>query len=219
MSLPNETGVARLLREMNERDALFRALSADDSLKGLRTSLSVIETQMDTLRTVDIAKQLQAPALRAAEVAKHLQAPALKATDIAKQLQAPALRAVDIAKQLQAAALRPAEVAMKLQDSTALRTREITKRLPTVAVPCSSNSTPKTKSTETPVRTVADLGPMIRKARKAMKFNQADFAAHAGVGRRFISELEGGKGSLEFDKVIACAIVAGIDISARNRQS
>jgi y4mF family transcriptional regulator len=58
---------------------------------------------------------------------------------------------------------------------------------------------------------------MIRKARKAMKLNQTEFAAHAGVGRRFISELEGGKGSLEFDKVLACAAAAGVDIAARSR--
>jgi y4mF family transcriptional regulator len=69
------------------------------------------------------------------------------------------------------------------------------------------------------IRTVSDLGTMIRKARKGMKLTQAAFAAHAGVGRRFISELEGGKGSLEFDKVIACALAAGIDISARSRTS
>jgi y4mF family transcriptional regulator len=67
------------------------------------------------------------------------------------------------------------------------------------------------------IRSIADLGPLIRKARKAMKLNQAQFAAHAGVGRRFLSELEGGKPSLEFDKVLACAAAAGIDLFARPR--
>src|SRR3546814_5315513 len=51
--------------------------------------------------------------------------------------------------------------------------------------------------TRNPLKSIAELGPMVRDARKAMKMNQAEFAAHAGVGRRFVSELEGGKPSLE----------------------
>src|SRR3546814_9948553 len=58
--------------------------------------------------------------------------------------------------------------------------------------------------TRNPLKSIAELGPMVRDARKAMKMNQAEFAAHAGVGRRFVSELEGGKPRLEFDKVLAC---------------
>jgi y4mF family transcriptional regulator len=65
----------------------------------------------------------------------------------------------------------------------------------------------------------ADIGALIRKARKALKLSQTEFAAHAGVGRRFVSELEAGKPSLEFDKVLACAVAAGIDITARPRRT
>ena len=68
-----------------------------------------------------------------------------------------------------------------------------------------------------PLKLVADLGPLIRKSRKAMKFSQQQFADAAGVGRRFLSELENGKPSLEFDKVISCALAAGIDILAKPR--
>lgn len=67
------------------------------------------------------------------------------------------------------------------------------------------------------VRSVAELGVRVRRARKAMKMNQSEFAAHAGVGRRFVSELEGGKASLQFDRVMACAEAAGIDLTARVR--
>lgn len=67
------------------------------------------------------------------------------------------------------------------------------------------------------VRSVAELGALVRRARKTMKMNQSEFAAHAGVGRRFVSELEGGKASLEFDRVMACAQAAGIDLTARLR--
>jgi y4mF family transcriptional regulator len=72
-------------------------------------------------------------------------------------------------------------------------------------------------STE-PVTSVADLAPLIRKARKDMKMNQQAFADAAGVGRRFLSELENGKPSLEFDKVLTCALAAGIDIIAKPRR-
>lgn len=70
-----------------------------------------------------------------------------------------------------------------------------------------------------PLKSIADLGLLVRDARKAMKMNQAEFAAHAGVGRRFVSELEGGKPSLEFDKVLACAGAAGVDLFATRRRA
>jgi len=75
-----------------------------------------------------------------------------------------------------------------------------------------------TGTTRNSLKSIADLGQMVRDARKAMKMNQAEFAAHAGVGRRFVSELEGGKPSLEFDKVLACAAAAGVDLFAKKRR-
>ncbi len=69
-----------------------------------------------------------------------------------------------------------------------------------------------------PVTSAADLAPLVRKARKDMKMNQQAFADAAGVGRRFLSELENGKPSLEFDKVLACTLAAGIDIIAKPRR-
>lgn len=64
----------------------------------------------------------------------------------------------------------------------------------------------------------ADLAPIIRAVRKRMGMTQQQFADAAGVGRRFLSELENGKPSLEFDKVIKCALGAGIDIYAKPRR-
>ncbi|MGZ8297812.1 MAG: helix-turn-helix transcriptional regulator [Allosphingosinicella sp.] len=64
----------------------------------------------------------------------------------------------------------------------------------------------------------ADLGSIIRSARKALALNQQEFADLAGVGRRFVSELESGKPSLEFDKVLRCCAAAGIDILAAPRR-
>lgn len=68
-----------------------------------------------------------------------------------------------------------------------------------------------------PITSAADLAPLIRASRKRMKMSQQQFADACGVGRRFLSELENGKPSLEFDKVLACALGAGIDLSAKPR--
>lgn len=166
MSLSKETDAARLLREMRERDSVFKMLDTAGSLKRLRSPLGDI--------TATIEKLAQPPF-----------------QDVIRKIQsAPGQRALELARQLS----QPTSVAPEA--------RKEPRPSATVAI-----------------RTVSELGPMIRKARKAMKLNQTEFAAHAGVGRRFISELEGGKGSLEFDKVVACALAAGIDISARSRSA
>ncbi|THK36770.1 transcriptional regulator [Ensifer sp. MPMI2T] len=62
-----------------------------------------------------------------------------------------------------------------------------------------------------------DLGHLVRKAREARKLSQQEFADLAGVGRRFISELENGKATLEFQKVLKVAHAAGISILAQPR--
>ena len=59
----------------------------------------------------------------------------------------------------------------------------------------------------------------IKAARKAMGMTQKTFADISGVGRRFISELERGKASLEFDRVVKVCNAAGIDIFAISRGS
>ena len=67
------------------------------------------------------------------------------------------------------------------------------------------------------VREPADLGRLVREARKSMKLSQQRFADLANVGRRFVSELEAGKASLEFGKVLMVCKAAGIDILATRR--
>ena len=50
--------------------------------------------------------------------------------------------------------------------------------------------------------TSAELGQAVLVAREAMGLKQADLAARAGVGRKFLWQLEGGKATLRNDKVM-----------------
>lgn len=62
------------------------------------------------------------------------------------------------------------------------------------------------------VRTVADIGRRVREARKAMGMTQQRFADLAGVGRRFLVELEQGKPTLEIERVLAVCQAAGLKL-------
>ena len=59
---------------------------------------------------------------------------------------------------------------------------------------------------------VADLGQAIRAVRKKRGLTQQNFADLAGVGRRFLSELEKGKPTLEIGRVMKVASAAGIQL-------
>ncbi|MBW8300897.1 MAG: helix-turn-helix transcriptional regulator [Hydrogenophaga sp.] len=70
---------------------------------------------------------------------------------------------------------------------------------------------------DVPVNSIKDLGRMVRRLRESRKQSQQEFADLAGVGRRFLSELENGKPTLEFEKVLQVARAAGISLFARGR--
>lgn len=63
----------------------------------------------------------------------------------------------------------------------------------------------------------AMLGEMVRETRKAGGLSQQELADMAGVGRRFVSELENGKSTLEFGRVLIVCAASGIDVHARTR--
>lgn len=50
--------------------------------------------------------------------------------------------------------------------------------------------------------TPADLAQAVINARQAMGLRQVDLAARAGVGRKFLWQLEQGKATLRVDKVL-----------------
>lgn len=68
-----------------------------------------------------------------------------------------------------------------------------------------------------PISSPIALGLIARETRKSMKLSQQEFADFAGVGRRFISEFERGKSSLEFGLVLKVCEAAGITILAKRK--
>lgn len=62
------------------------------------------------------------------------------------------------------------------------------------------------------VQSVADIGKRVREARRKMGMTQQRFADLAGVGRRFLLELERGKATLEIGRVLAVCRAAGIKL-------
>ena len=53
-----------------------------------------------------------------------------------------------------------------------------------------------------PINTVRELGAGLRKARKALGLTQADLALAAGVGLRFVVDLEAGKPTVQLELVL-----------------
>ena len=63
-----------------------------------------------------------------------------------------------------------------------------------------------------PVASASDIGISVRRARKAAGLRQDDLAGLAGVGTRFLVELEVGKPTMRLDKVLAVLAVLGITL-------
>lgn len=72
-------------------------------------------------------------------------------------------------------------------------------------------------ATRRQISSTADLGVLVRDRRLKMGLTQQALADTAGTGRRFISELEGGKATLEFGKIIQVSRILGIDLFAMSR--
>ncbi|WP_274631357.1 helix-turn-helix domain-containing protein [Arvimicrobium flavum] len=71
------------------------------------------------------------------------------------------------------------------------------------------------------MQTITDaksLGSLIRKERKAQKLTQEQLAAVAGVGVRFVRELEAGKESCQIGRALQVAATLGLSISVDSRR-
>jgi len=60
--------------------------------------------------------------------------------------------------------------------------------------------------------TPAAIGLAIKRARKSMGLRQDELAAAAGVGLRFLVELERGKDTVQLGRTLAVLAAAGLDL-------
>lgn len=67
------------------------------------------------------------------------------------------------------------------------------------------------------VHTMAELGAFVIDHRKAERHTQQELADLAGVGRRFLSEVEAGKPTAEIGKVLQVLNALGIDLIVKSR--
>ena len=63
----------------------------------------------------------------------------------------------------------------------------------------------------------SDIGQAIRRARKAMGLRQDELAAAAGVGLRFLVELERGKPTAQIGRALAVLNALGLDLNLVTR--
>lgn len=65
-----------------------------------------------------------------------------------------------------------------------------------------------------PLRTPSDIGGLVKRRRKTLGLSQTALADQAGVGRRFLVELENGKPSSQIGKVLRVMSMLGIAVMA-----
>ncbi|MCL2658818.1 MAG: helix-turn-helix domain-containing protein [Betaproteobacteria bacterium] len=69
------------------------------------------------------------------------------------------------------------------------------------------------------VTSAGDVGRLVSRRRKAQGLTQADLAGLGQTGNRFIGELERGKGTVQFDKVLHVLKLLGLDVVVVERGS
>jgi y4mF family transcriptional regulator len=65
-----------------------------------------------------------------------------------------------------------------------------------------------------PVRTMAQVGDIVRRSRRRRGLTQADLALDAGTGRRFVSDVEAGKPTIEFESLMKLCKSLGVRLFA-----
>ena len=66
------------------------------------------------------------------------------------------------------------------------------------------------------IKSVKELGTIIKETRKRQKLTQVELAQLSNLGTRFISDLENGKPTCEIEKVLKVATNLGIKIEVNN---
>lgn len=191
MSRIGESAADRILRDLRDRDRLLKEATGSKNLRAYRTA---VDEAADTLRK---ARELGAPSTLGRAIRESQDR---ITADLSQELGVGTFGAPTASSPSTNRAAAATSVLLRASPSGASARAFV-------------SSAPRSHE----IAGAAELGPLVREARKAMKISQGEFAAYAGVGRRFLSELEGGKPSLEFNKVVACAKAAGIDLFARPR--
>ena len=62
-----------------------------------------------------------------------------------------------------------------------------------------------------------DLGKVIKQRRRDLKYTQAYLSKFSGLSVSFISDVENGKKTVEFEKVLCLANILGLDFEINKR--
>ena len=69
------------------------------------------------------------------------------------------------------------------------------------------------------IKSTQDLGQLVRESRVAQKMTQADILGLANTGNRFIVELENGKPTVQFQKVLDVLDALGLELAVQKKGS
>ncbi|MDZ4098759.1 MAG: helix-turn-helix transcriptional regulator [Methylophilaceae bacterium] len=69
------------------------------------------------------------------------------------------------------------------------------------------------------IKSTQDLGHLVREFRVAQKLTQADILGLANTGNRFIVELENGKPTVQFQKVLDVLDTLGLEMVIQKKGS
>jgi y4mF family transcriptional regulator len=69
------------------------------------------------------------------------------------------------------------------------------------------------------IKSTQDLGKLVREYRVAQKMTQADILGLANTGNRFIVELENGKPTVQFQKVLDVLDALGLELAIQKKGS
>ena len=69
------------------------------------------------------------------------------------------------------------------------------------------------------IKSTKDLGNLVREFRVSQKMTQADILGMANTGNRFIVELENGKPTLQFQKVLDVLDTLGLEVLIQKKGS
>lgn len=198
--------------------------AANGQNKSIQSSTSPTE-KLDSISRKD--PEIATSALRAAALGTNANS-ALRAIALGQNTNSALMAAKNASSALTAAtnassALRAA--ALGTNTSSALRAAALGTNANSALKAIATNYKERTyhggekQQSKVKIQSASDLGLEVRRVRKKMKMTQQKFADLAGVGRRFISELESGKPTLEFNRVMKVCQAAGIDISASSREN